>query len=206
MPSEDDISTIIAKVAEKYLPDDYESFIKDSFITVLVETGKSPSQTQSRAVMTGKTFELCIIELFDREYPDLSYGHNVSIPDAGLGNRHGADFVIYESEAKEDIVAVIEAKGSADRLEWPDGTIQDLSRPGLQRTDTMKKAVAQAYQIKRGLDQDVEFYILTTHKPESGSGKKLYDLAVGDIIDDVIDVMNPEEMNQFVSNFTEEKP
>lgn len=203
MSSKEDISTIVSNVADRHLPDDYESFIQESFITVLVKTGKSPNQTQSRAVMTGRTFELCIIELFNREYPGISYEHNVSLPDAGLGNRHGADFVIYESGSKENIASVIEAKGSANKLEWPDGTVQDLSRPGLQRTDTMKKAVAQAYQIKQGLDQDVDFHILTTHKPESGSGKKLYDLAVGDIIDDVINIMNPKEMDQFTSKFTE---
>lgn len=196
----DDPETVIKRVADQYLPeDDLENFIRESFIEVLVEKGHEPHQTQARASVTGSVYELCLTEIFDTYYPWLEYEQNVMLPDACMGNHQGADFVLYDGEdyTKDNIYAVIEAKGSADKLEWPDGTVQEPSRPGLQRTDTMKKAVCQAYQVKSGLGEDVSFFILTSHKPNSGNAECIYEQAVGDIVDDVVDTTDKEEFDDF---------
>lgn len=203
----DDPETVIKRVANKHLPDDnLGGFIRESFIEVLVEKGHEPHQTQARASVTGNVYELCLKEIFDTYYPWLEYKQDVMLPDACMGNRQGADFVLYDGKgySKDNIHAVIEAKGSADKLEWPDGTVQEPSRPGLQRTDTMKKAVCQAYQVKAGLGEDTAFFILTSHKPTSGNGKCIYDQAVGDIVDDVVDTTDKPEFDQFVRNVHED--
>lgn len=203
----DDPETVIKRVADKHLPNNnLEEFIRESFIEVLVEKGHEPHQTQARASVTGSVYELCLKEIFDTYYPWLEYKQDVMLSDACMGNHHGADFVLYDGEdySKDNISAVIEAKGSADKLEWPDGTVQEPSRPGLQRTDTMKKAVCQAYQVKAGLGEDTAFFILTSHKPESGNGKCIYDQAVGDIVDDVVDTTDKTEFDKFAREVRED--
>lgn len=195
---------LVGKLAEDYLtPTSIKEFIDVSFIEVLLDAGKQPDQTQARASITGETFELCVIEIFETFYPEVTYERNVALPEACMTGAGGADFVLYNDAG--DIVAVIEAKGSADRLEWPDGTVQEPSRPGLQRSDTMKKAVSQAYQVKNGVEGRPDFFILTSHPPVSGSAKDLCDLAEGDIIDGVVDVTNKDEVDAFISSVYSEK-
>lgn len=196
----DDPETVISRVADNHLTEDnLEEFIRESFIQVLVEKGHKPHQTQARASVTGNVYELCLREIFDTYYPWIEYEQNVLLPDACMGNQQGADFVLYDGESysKDNIYAVIEAKGSADKLEWPDGTVQEPSRPGLQRTDTMKKAISQAYQVKSGLGRDTAFFILTSHKPQSGTAECIYDQAIGDIVDDVVDTTDKREFDKF---------
>jgi hypothetical protein len=195
-----DPETVIDRVAREHLSEgNLGEFIQDSFIEVLIEKGHEPHQTQARASVTGNVYELCLKKIFDTYYPWLEYEQDVMLSDACMGNHHGADFVLYDGDehTKENIYAVIEAKGLADKLEWPDGTIQEPSRPGLQRTDTIKKAVCQAYQVKSGLGEDTAFFILTSHKPQSGNGKCIYEQAVGDIVDEVVDTTNKQEFDAF---------
>jgi len=65
------------------------------------------------------------------------------------------------------------------------------------RSDTMKKAVCQAYQVKQ-IDNDLDFHIITSHKPKSGSAKCLYDMANGDIIDSTVDIQDPNDIHSFL--------
>lgn len=173
---------VVERVADERLSrTTLKEFIDASFIEVLLSKGIGPSQTQARASITGNTFEICVEIIFERLFPHITIRRNVDLPEAVMTGVGGADFVLYDDTG--EIVGVIEAKGSADRLEWPDGTIKEPSRPGLRRSDTMKKAICQAYQVSQGMS-DTSFYIITSHLPKSDSSvEQLYDMAVGDIID-----------------------
>lgn len=190
---------VVSRVASETLTESYKTFIDEAFIEVLVHKGKNPSQTQARAAITGSTFELCIEEILHRDFPHIPYTKNVAFPDAGISSGSGADFVFYETQDKNNITAIIEAKGSADKLVWPDGTVQEPSRPGLRRSDTMKKAISQAYQVDRGISSDIPFYLFTTHKPKTGVTKTIYELAIGDIITDTVNVTQKEEVSETLS-------
>ena len=48
------------------------------------------------------------------------------------------------------------------------GSIQG-NRPGLRRTDTMKKAIANG-ALLRALDEPAPYVVITSHLPEAGSG------------------------------------
>lgn len=189
---------VVSEIADRYLDESIERFIEQSFIGLLLHHDKSPENTQARAAITGNAFELCICEIFDRKYPSIHYKQNVSLKSAGMTGSGGIDFAIYRTNEENEILAVIEAKGSAERIEWPDGTVQNPNRPGLQRSDTVKKAVCQAYQIDQGMTKQIPFYIFTTHTPNTHSTKHLLSLAKGDIISDVIEVTNNGEISEFI--------
>lgn len=195
-----DQRTVVSSVAEDYLSaDSLKEFIDTAFIEVLVQAGKSPSQTQARATLTGEAFEYCVLEILEEFYPTLDVRRSVSLSEACMTGSGGADFAIYQDE---ELIAVIEAKGSADKLEWPDGTVQEPNRPGLQRSDSVKKAICQAYQVSRAYD-DVLFFIITSHPPENGSKACVMNLAVGDIIDDVIVAHNKNDLDRMVKQIRE---
>jgi len=164
------INTIITETSEEILfeYEDISEFISECFIRTLVSKGKTPSETQARATITGTVFEKCVTEVIDKFAPRIKYKCHVYLPQACM-NDSGADLILYDSDG---LHSVIELKGSAERLEWPSGEITTPPRPGLVRSDTMKKAVCQAYQIKQ-IDNDLNFHIITSHKPKSGSAKCL---------------------------------
>lgn len=190
-----------SEIAENYLSKtspDVESYLHDAFLYKLLEAGKTPEDSQARAAITGQTFENCIDILFEHRYPNVSISRQVDLEKAYLTGQSGADFVLYETSKKNNIKCIIEAKGSAEELHWPSGEIQQFTRPGLRRTDTVKKAVCQAYQVKKGYP-DTKFVILTTHLPkENSSGNKILKLAEGDIIDTIINITDIEELDQFI--------
>lgn len=196
----DDYLDVVKETADDVLErQSVKEFIDACFIKVLLLEGKQPNQTQARATITGEVFELCIQEIFARFYPTIDIRRKVDLPDAYMTGSAGADFVIFSET--DDVKAIIETKGSADKLEWPDGTIQEPTRPGLIRSDSMKKAVCQAYQADKAYP-DIPFYIITSHKPNSGTAKHVADLAEGDIIETIISIQNisalDAEMQQFL--------
>ena len=166
---------IIIKTAQNTSPEESTlQFIHDAFINVLIHEEKSPDEYQARAAITGRVFELCLEYIFETCYPNLRIERNVDLPEALMTGTGGADFVIYNQFGKKQ--AVIEAKGSVDELQWPDGTVIENSRPGLLRSDTVKKSICQAYQIDKAYTA-VPFVIISSHIPESGSGADLLTMA-----------------------------
>ena len=70
------------------------------------------------------------------------------------------------------------------------GSVQG-ARPGLMRTDTLKKAIANGALIKsKGYSQP--YVVLTSHLPLDGSGKAMLDAACeAKYFDDVICIYDP---------------
>ncbi len=69
----------------------------------------------------------------------------------------------------------IETKGSPRRLLNPDHTTTSLQRPGLERSDTWKKAQANAQNFRR-LNPDSPFYVVTNALPPALMGYRSYDV------------------------------
>lgn len=148
---------------------------------------------QSRASKTGKMFEYALWYLIKEKF-DLKLENDYEIPKACMMGGGSLDFGIIKDGK---LLCGIEAKGSADKVIHDDGTVETLSRPALKRTDTMKKAIAQAYQFKR-VFPNIPFFIVTNVKPDSGNSKCMMELAEGDIVDRFIDVTNIDEIGEFV--------
>jgi hypothetical protein len=87
-----------------------------------------------------------------------------------------------------------EARSRSGRVVWFEykGSVQG-DRPGLIRTDTLKKAIANGALI-RGLDHHPPFVILTSHVPSGGSGLAMLETArrLG-YFDDLIRIYDPSE-------------
>ena len=71
-----------------------------------------------------------------------------------------------------------EAVSPAGRIIWFEykGSVQG-SRPGLLRTDTLKKAIANGALLKAREDRP-PFVVLTSHLPEAGAGLAMLETAV----------------------------
>ena len=86
----------------------------------------------------------------------------------------------------------IEAKGSATYVKNPDGTIYQLGRAGMLRSDTKKKAFSNAKEFKRKKVGSY-FYIATNAMPD-----ELVDYEDRDI-DGIFDVTKEKQLMKFVS-------
>ena len=87
-----------------------------------------------------------------------------------------------------------EAVSPTGRIIWFEykGSVQG-SRPGLLRTDTLKKAIANGALLKAMGDRP-PFVVLTSHLPEAGAGLAMLETAVAlGYLDDVICVYKPAD-------------
>lgn len=118
------------------------------------------------------------------------------IKEAAMTGSGAADFVLMRQSR---IIAVIEAKGSP--AIHMNGSIL-TGKPGLERTDTFKKAISSAYQIKKAakkyygetiLSPDVKFYIVTNSIGAGPTVNQLIELSKGDIIDDIFVLSSYDE-------------
>lgn len=139
---------------------------------------------QSRAQATGEMFEHAFEYLIKRHGVILQ--KDIKIKAACMMGAGALDFgIVRESK----ILCGIEAKGSSSVVSV---------RPALKRTDTAKKAIAQAYQFKR-IYPEIPFYVVTNVMPTAGNAKCMLDLAKGNIIDDVVDLTDSKQLNTFVA-------
>ncbi len=70
------------------------------------------------------------------------------------------------------------------------GSVQG-DRPGLRRTDTLKKAVANGALLKAS-GEGKPYVVLTSHLPDAGAGKAMLDLALeAGYMQDVICIYDP---------------
>ena len=87
-----------------------------------------------------------------------------------------------------------EAVSPGGRTIWFEykGSVQG-SRPGLLRTDTLKKAIANG-ALLQAMEDRPPFVVLTSHMPEAGSGLAMLETAVRlGYLDDVICIYRPSD-------------
>lgn len=102
---------------------------------------------------------------------------------------------LYDLEVTNEIK--IEAKGSAGSITNPDGSTSQLTRPGLKRSDTEKKAFANAEEYKSHYPNH-KFFIVTNAIP--------YGLtAEGRIADGLFDATKKKDLNSFIKRCEEFK-
>ncbi len=132
---------------------------------------------QGRAPVVGAIFEAAVKVLFTRKF-------NLRLDSTPTNT------ATHDLEASEDIA--IELKGSAQSIEMPGGARVKLNRAGLLRSDTLKKAEANALRYKR-LKKSGRFYILTNALPDRLRGIR------SDEIDGFFDVTKVNRAEAFVS-------
>jgi hypothetical protein len=178
------------------IPDDFEKIIVKNYKTSRGDIGKffndcfndlieelHITDYQARASKTGEMFEYAFWYLIKQNGIDLQ--SNFPIPQACMEKGGSLDFGIIK---KGKVICGIEAKGSSE---------DSSSRPALKRTDTVKKAIAQAYQFKRTFPK-TPFFIVTNVMPDGGNARCMLNLAEGDIIDKVVDLTNSEHLKGFI--------
>ncbi len=190
---------IIQRVAERVglNRNNTRAFLNEAFteIAVIYDLSKD---FQRRAAIFGKAFESCFKVIMREIHPDIKLTPNFSVPEACLVAGGEADFAVISGFGLERrIVAIIETKGSADQIIC-NGEIIRLPRPGMLRTDTVKKAICNAYQVSRALP-DALFFIATSHVPTTGNAYCMCKLAEGDIVDKIIDVSESDDLDEMAS-------
>jgi hypothetical protein len=177
-------------------------FLDEAFDAVTERFGLC-KDFQARAAKFGEAFEICFEIIVDRLYPKLEFEFisDVELPKACMVRVGKADFAVFSGTIPErKVIAVIETKGAAEKITC-NGKKINLPRPGLLRTDTVKKAISNAYQVSRAYP-DALFFIVTSHKPVSGNARCMCDLAEGDIVDKIVDVTDAQELDLMIHNIT----
>lgn len=149
---------------------------------------------QARAVRFGEAFEAYFRIVMETFFPDIRLASRVSIPEVCMVEGGEADFAVIHYDGR--IIAVIEAKGSADHIVC-NGKRIELKRPGMLRTDTVKKAICNAYLLSR-VCPNILFFIVTSHKPTAGNAKCMCDIALDDVVDGLIDATDYNELEMMV--------
>ena len=104
--------------------------------------------------------------------------------------------LVAEVGVEIDRVAVAPS-GAAVWFEYK-GSVQG-SRPGLLRTDTLKKAVANGALLQRLVDRP-PYIVLTSHVPTGGAGHAMLETALElQYFDDVICVYDPAQTGRLAS-------
>jgi len=192
------VEKIVRKVANrlKLNKNNLREFLNEAFEEVS-DAYNLCRDYQARAAKFGDAFEECFRIIMEKLFPDMSLTQKVSLPKACMVGGGKADFaVICGGLIDRKIVAVIETKGAADHIICGGRRIE-LPRPGLLRTDTVKKAISNAYQVSRAYS-DTLFFIVTSHKPTEGNAKCMCDLAEGDIVDKIVDITKFSELQEMV--------
>lgn len=200
------VRSLVRKAAEdlKLSKDNLREFLNLAFEEV-AKTFNLCRDYQSRAEKFGETFEECFEVIMEKLFPDVPLERDVSLPKACMVAGGEADFAVMsggllesfvKGVAERKLIAVIEAKGAAEYIICNGKRIK-LPRPGMLRTDTVKKAICNAYQVSRAYP-DALFFIVTSHKPTEGNAKCMCDLAEGDIVDKIVDVTNFSELQEMV--------
>jgi len=161
---------------------------------------------QRRAIVFGVTFEAIFAVVIQELFPDIKLFRECELREACLMDDGRVDFVVVDHD--NTIKAIIEAKGSADHIVCNNRRVE-LPRPGLIRTDTVKKAVANAAQVKYGISIDMPYIIVTSHKPPQGTNSYcILNLLTGPgkLIDMVVDVADISDLKKFADYVRKARP
>lgn len=131
---------------------------------------------QARASYVGEMFQWAFWHLLHTQY--------------GITARTTSDTTrLYDLELRRDVV--IEAKGSPDYIINPDGTHSNLDRPGMIRSDTEKKAFANAKKWNERFP-DGYFFIVTNALPTHLHGYR------NTTVNAIYDVTKMSQLDSFI--------
>lgn len=132
---------------------------------------------QARASYVGSAFEYACVYL-------LKHSFDIDAKPTSEATR------LYDFEIKPNLV--VEAKGSPHYILNPDGSKSSLGRAGMTRSDTKKKAFANATEWRRRFP-DGHFFIITNALPN-----ELYAYR-NDKIRAIYDITKARQLNDFVA-------
>ncbi|HXG06274.1 MAG TPA: hypothetical protein VNI77_02990 [Nitrososphaera sp.] len=135
---------------------------------------------QARAAYVGAMFEYACFYLLVKRF-------NIN---ARLSSEQSR---LYDFEIKNNVV--VEAKGSPKSVENPDGSISKLGRAGMQRSDTKKKAFANAEEWHTRFPNG-HFFIITNAIPTSLQSYR------SEKIDAIYDVTKESQLLRFVKEIS----
>ena len=159
---------------------------------------------QKRAFFHGKAFQAFFEVLMHILFPEIRLLHDCKIIGACFTEGSEADFVVIDQDNR--ILAIIETKGSASYIKCNE-SLEELKRPGLIRTDTVKKAICNAVQTKFGISNDVLYIIVTSHKPKEGTSSDcMLRLVIGKLVDMVVDITDYTELERMVKLIRSKSP
>ncbi len=131
---------------------------------------------QSRAPLVGRAFERAVLHLLRMRF---------ELPaEPTPGNTRTHDIEVTHRIA-------IESKGSPRSVQNPDGSIIKLGRPGLERSDTWKKAQSNAHTF-RERNRGAPFYIVSNAVPHDLVGYR------SDDITGIFNLTHADRMQAFV--------
>ena len=116
---------------------------------------------QGRASIVGKIFEVSVRYLLTTKF-ELP-----AVPTPGNTNTHDVEVTPK---------VAIETKGSPRYVQNPDSSVTTITRPGLERSDTWKKAQANARNFRRH-NQTTPFYIVSNAVPTQLVGYRSDDIS-----------------------------
>lgn len=139
---------------------------------------------QSRASVVGNAFENAVVCLLVTKFelPAVFTPGNTRTHDIEITNR-----------------VAVETKGSPRQLQNPDKTVTSLTRPGLERSDTWKKAQANARNF-RMRNRDAPFFIVSNAVPPNLVGYR------SDDITGIFDITKADRVNAFVDEVSAAMP
>ena len=132
---------------------------------------------QGRAPVVGSTFRAAVQVLMRFQFELELMSTSPSTTTHGLG---------------ASLEIAIEAKGSPLSYNSPDGTVFNPHRPGLMRSDTRKKTLANARQYKLA-NASGTFFVVTNAMPTQWVEKR------PDGVDGIFDLTDPRDVERFVS-------
>jgi hypothetical protein len=166
----DEVLPVVCELAKEYNikgnPEKLREFMEKAFDRATVKYNLC-KDFQRRAKVYGDVFETVFMVMIEELFGEtlskhgITLIHDCEIEIACLMGQGKANFVAVDRN--ESIKAVIEAKGSADYIVC-DGRRIELERPGLIRTDTTKKAVANAAQVKFGISNNIPYIMVKQQK------------------------------------------
>lgn len=196
-----DYSSIISKSDDEVnlTKNNIDNFVEQCFKNLVDEyesrDKKIENNYMSMANHVGEVFERSFEHLIESEY-SVDVERGVSLSDANMTGSGKADAVFY---VNDQLAGIVELKGNPEEYKNKnDMVVHEPSSSGLKRSDTVKKAICQAYQANHGYPE-VPFFIVSNSFPDKDtSPKKVLTMAEGDIVNLAVNIKETSEIEKMI--------
>lgn len=173
--------------------DNIEAFLDRSFVKIAEEYDLSKKNSQARAPVFGKAFELCFATLIETLYSDVILTKDPDLAYTCLKGASAPNFAVIKDG---EINAIIEVTGSPSVCIVGDKNLAG-ERPALRRTDSIKKVIANAYLAKK-FYPDALVFVVANYLPSNGGGKCMCDSVKGTLIKKFVDIKQGSDLDEMI--------
>lgn len=199
---------IVSTVAEDMTltKNNLNAFLDECFKTMVSKYEEASDRNigdfQSVASSVGSVFEAYFEYVVEELHEDIEVERDVVLEDAMMVGTGSADAVLYDDE---EIIAIIELKGNPKVYKNTEGEVlHKASCSGLERSDTVKKAVCQSYQATKGYPDTPFFLVSNTLPTEGSSPEKVLEMAQDELIDEVVNVTDENDVESMFEEINSE--